>query len=111
MTNKTISNGKIHQQQRSNLENFGIQITPEKSFEISDIIELWNRNKEIIGEDVLYRSADRENGFNKDIFLKALGLVQYKVINMGGNKLEKYLFTGIEMETELAEHINYEKHV
>ena len=30
---------------------------------------------------------------------------------MGRNKLEKYGFTGIELETELAEHIDYEKHV
>ena len=64
-----------------------------------------------MSEDVLYRSADRENGFNKEIFLKALGLVPYNVINMGGNKLEKYGFTGIELETELAEHIDYEKHI
>ena len=48
-----------------------------------------------MSEDVLYRSADRENGFNKEIFLNALRLVQYKVINMGGNKLEKYGFTRI----------------
>ena len=79
-------------------------------YEISDIIELWNRNKEIMSEDVLYRSADRENGFNKEIFLNALRLVQYKVINMGGNKLEKYGFTRIELKTDLAEHIDYEKH-
>ena len=38
--------------------------------EISDIIELWNKNKEIMSEDVLYRSADREMDSIKKFFSK-----------------------------------------
>jgi ATP-dependent DNA helicase PIF1 len=61
---------------------------------ISNPLELWNKHRESMSEDILFQERNRNSNFNMTfndlIFNKALILIEDKIINLGGADLKTF---------------------